>query len=179
MVGIHHLILAHKEALEGRSKKPLYPAVLWVLALYHANFPQTWNLHHKKFNQCLESVADLFPEMGTLKLLKIWDYNDSSLFSDHWFTAKGLTAIWESFDSAFRHWDTFVCAKKKNKLKKRQMKSVSSEDQDQQRQFNEFVCKENQLYKKWKSSGNSHWLREDKRVLEGRRQLPRPRPSHF
>ena len=124
-------------------------------------------------------MADLFLEMGILKLLKIWDYNDSSLFSDHQFTAKGLTAIWESFDSAFRHWDTFVYTKKKNKLKKPQTKSASSEDQDQQRQFNEFIRKENQRYKKWKFSGNSHWSREDKRGPEKRTQLPRPKPANF
>ena len=67
----------------------------------------------------MEKAVLLHPQMGTLKLLKIWDYEDLSLFRDSHFTVAGLEAYWSSFDSAFRHWDTFIFAKKKMKMEKR------------------------------------------------------------
>ena len=70
LVGIHHEILAHKEKLHIRSKRSNYPTVLWSMTPLHSKFPGSWNQHRKKFNVCFEKVAALYPEMGTLKLLK-------------------------------------------------------------------------------------------------------------
>ena len=85
--------------------------MLWVLAPQHYNFPNNWNLHRQKFSKCLESAVQLYAQMSTLKLLKIWNYDDSSLLRDKRFTAAGLQAYWASLDSAFRHQDTFIVVK--------------------------------------------------------------------
>ena len=117
MVGIHCMLLGHKDNLPVRSKKNSYPTILWALTPLHAAMPEAWRSFRKKFNKALESAALSQDQMGVLKLLKVWNYDDSSLFRDRRYTAQGLAAYWQSVDSAFRHRDTFVAAKA-NKIKK-------------------------------------------------------------
>ena len=68
MVGIHRIILAHKEKLPQKSKIANYPTVLWVLPPQHINFPANWNNKCRKLGNCIESLVALFPEMDTLKM---------------------------------------------------------------------------------------------------------------
>ena len=137
MVGLHRLISAHKDVLPARCKKDKYPMILWTLAPVRINFPNLWNQHRRKFNQCIEKLVPLCNNMAILKLLKIWNYDDIMLFSDHRFTARGLSAYWSSVDSTFRHWDTFVFTKKSKGQKKIQQNPAYSPGPS------EFVKREN------------------------------------
>ena len=168
LVGIHRAILAHKEHLPAKSKKFNYPAILWFFVPLHVNFPDNWNTHLIKFNQCLEKVVKIHPEMATLKLLKIWDQEDSSLVYERRYSAKGLSAFWASLDSAFRHWDTFVYTKNKGKAK------GSSQNQAvlKKRSPSAFVQRENQKYKKMKLGENPKWRNYSEDDKEERRKLP-------
>ena len=154
LAGIYREILAHKERLPSRSRKQHYPTVLWALAPYHTNFPENWNMQWRRFNDALEKLVGMFPEMGILKLLKVWDYKDLELFSDHWFTARGLTNYWMSIDSAFRHWDTFVFTKMKTK---HQTTENSDTTEDTRREGSEFICWEFNKYKKFQQRGRANW----------------------
>ena len=159
MQGIHRAMLAYKEHLPARSKKPNYPSILWTWAPHHSNFPGNWNVHRTKFNQCIEKLVPLFEEMSILKLIKVWDPSDPAFFQDGQFTAKGLTAYWGSVDSAFRHWDTFVYHKQARKTLQAvsRQQNFSSTQGNGQRRPNDFVSNEMKRYKKFKSSGNVHW----------------------
>ena len=117
MVGIHRTILSQKEKLQSKSKRLWYPSVLWALAPQHTNFPGHWNNNRRKFNDCIESLVTLFPEMKTLKMKKFWEYNDLQLVINRNYMAQGLNMYWKSIDSAFRHWDTFVFGKPTGKGK--------------------------------------------------------------
>ena len=116
--GVPRVISTHRERMPIWALRPDFPTVLWTLVPLHKNFLQNWNIYRKKFNKCLEMVVCSQPQMGLLKLLKIWNTDDPSLFTDRRFTAVGLELYWASFDSAFRHWDTFVYTKNKNKMVK-------------------------------------------------------------
>ena len=111
MVGIHHLVLSHKEALPAKSNKFNYPTILWSLTPLNRNFPENWNTYRRKFNNCLEACSVLYGEMQILRLKKFWDYNDETLIRDRKFTANGYQMLWNSIYSAFQHWDTFMFSK--------------------------------------------------------------------
>ena len=82
-VGLHRLVLQHKDVLPIHSKKFNYPSILWVESPHHMNFLDIWNIHRKKFNKCMETVLSLYPEMFILELVKAWDYHDSSFSKDN------------------------------------------------------------------------------------------------
>ena len=151
LTGIHRVILSHKEALPSRSKRPNYPTVLYAMMPQHINFPSNWNLHRRLFNEGLEIAVQSFNKMTILKLLKIWDSRNVSYVDDnHKFTADGLSAVWASIDSAFRHWDTFVYTRGKNKLKTAKTANFS-------KSAGEFVRMEHRRYKLQKSNAKKHW----------------------
>ena len=96
------------------SNACMISVITLVMTPLHCDFPPRWNIHRKMFNKSLEIAANKHPQMAVLKMLKVWNPDDSALFRDSRYTASGLEAYWSSLDSAFRHWDTFVYTKKKN-----------------------------------------------------------------
>ena len=169
------MILAHKDNLPLHSKRSDYPTMLWVLAPQHYNFPNNWNLHRQKFSKCLEIAVQLYAQMNTLKLLKIWNYDDSNLLRDKRFTAAGLQAYWASLDSAFRHQDTFIVVKQSLKgAKSEQKRRIKMEKS----LGHELIDQEVQRFKKFKSSGKFHWQKRNSILARYRTsakcKLPRP-----
>ena len=73
-------------------------------------------------------------------------------------TAKGLTALWNSIDSSFRHWDTFVFGKTKPKSKQN-LGNVTGKPR-------KAICKDVECYKKFKSSDRYHWQSIEDRTLK-------------
>ena len=148
-----------------------YPAMLWALAPLHEDFPQKWIQDHMIFNATLEKMVEKFQGINTLKLLKIWDPEDQSFYSDHRLTANGLQAFWSSIDSAFRHWDTFVSTKQKKKISiGKKPQSLSRGDNCHHRpgsgSTGDLIKNEYQKFSKFKHSDKYRWQkREDRRPL--------------
>ena len=166
MVGIHSVILTHKENLPKRAKHLGYPTILWLVLPQHMAFPGSWNMHCKKFMICINRVVQLFEEMTTLRMLKIWDYNDTAFFSDRQYMAKGLAAYWASVDSAFRHWDTFVWVKQSRKIQQN-LQDKSKQGQVPQKRPGDFIARELKKYKRFK---RNDWQGKD---------MEESRPQHF
>ena len=150
MVGIHQVTLAFKENLPTKSKRVDYPTILWCLAPQHINFPENWNINRRKFNACIESLVTLFPEMGTLKMKKFWEYNNLQLFIDRRFTAVGLEIYCKSIDSTFWHWDTFMFGKPKRRLAMPNInhRKHKLQKKNEHRTSNDFVAMANDNYRK-------------------------------
>ena len=174
IMGIHKFFLAYKEKLPNCSKRGDFPSTLWVLPPLHKNFPEIWNLHCKKFVKCLETIVQLNKEMGTLKMLKIWDPEDYTLFRDKCFTAAGLQAYWNSIDSTFHHWDTFIFVKArmrgvKSPFQNRQQSMVQPTAEHNHSVGRMRIIKDVQRFKRSKASGKFHWNRNQKKSDEGRK----------
>ena len=102
----HCCIQTYKELLPAKAKRVEMPHILWIAALYHKNFSDFNNERCFKANKCLKSIVDLYPEMSFLKLVKIWDPEDSNLYlrEQGRFTPVGLGRYWLAVDSAIRYW---------------------------------------------------------------------------
>ena len=144
MSGLHRAVITHKERLPIKGKKLEAPTILWTLAPFHDKFPEVWNLWRTKFNAALVKCAQLFPEMGTLTMKKIWDPSDPNFLIEKKFTALGLSAYWESVDSAFWHWDTFLFLKILAKFQFNKKRS-------NERKPGDFISREVQQFKKAKA----------------------------
>ena len=66
----HQVILHRKNVLPAKAKHFLHPNILWVSLPLHQNFGAL-NTNRVKFNQCLDTVAALHPEMRVLKIRKV------------------------------------------------------------------------------------------------------------
>ena len=97
------MIDERKEQLPVRAKRHMHPLVFWATLPLHKNFDD--NETRDKFNQCLESVIDVFPEMKVLKLRKKFTYDDNSISVQGRFTASGNNAICASIDEAIQFWE--------------------------------------------------------------------------
>ena len=69
-----------------------------------------------------------FHESTFLKLIKVWDYDDSSLYNkeEKKLTSKGYISYWEAVDKAVKFADTIL-------LKKDMLKKKKNQIQDQAR----------------------------------------------
>ena len=177
VAGLQNMLGKYKSCLPMKSKHENYPTLLWALAPLHKNLPDKWNQQRTKFNQSIEAAVKECNHMSTLNLLKIWDAEDDRLCEESRLTQQGLTAYWRSLDSAFRHWDTFVYAKK-NKDRGRSYKSTKGASSPRRRSSNEFIRKENVKFK-WFNDDKYHWNSEDRRRASlndnsDRRKLPHP-----
>ena len=175
MLGVHRTVQAYKDQLPNKSKRFDYPALLWVEAPLHVNFPSRWNMHRSIFNNCLASLVQGYPEMYILWLKKIWNYDDPALCFDRRITASGLTAYWGSIDSAFRHWDTFISVKVAKKLQDNRYAGKTSSQE--QRSPNDFVAREVQKYQRQKFQNKFFWQkRRSQRGGSGAEERRKSRP---
>ena len=99
-------ISAKKDYLLKKAIRNGLPHVLWINPPFHTNFPD--NPQRAKFGKCLDRTATLYPNMWSLKLKKIWNSQDTSLYlkdAGH-FTATGLMTYWMAIDRMVKFWDT-------------------------------------------------------------------------
>ena len=71
------LILAQKDYLPNKAKRPLYPHIVWLQSPYHRYFRN--NNLREEFNRCLIDVVRFHDNTITLPFKKIWDEEDSTL----------------------------------------------------------------------------------------------------
>ena len=114
------IISAHKEHLPTKAVKPTYPTFIWIETPLHDNFNSQENLLRAKFNKALEMVAQFHDSVYALKLKKIWDEHDGSLFlkEQQRFTFSGLAHYWEAVDNTVKFADTILLQKAERKQAK-------------------------------------------------------------
>ena len=74
----HRVIASYKEKLPSRSKQEYFPQVLWMVPPQHKYFNN--NEMRDLFANALESEIDKYPGMCALRLKKIWEENEGSLY---------------------------------------------------------------------------------------------------
>ena len=117
-VEFDRVIAAHKEKLPAKVLKEKYPTIIGIEAPLHDNFVN--NVIRMKFNKALEMVCQFHNDVYPLRLKKIWDGQDNSLFShdEVRYTFNGLRAYWEAVDKTVKFADTILLQKSARTTKK-------------------------------------------------------------
>ena len=106
------------------------PHVLWMAPPTHKYFSNYNNDQRIIQTECLQEIVRTLPEMTVLKLVKVWDKDNSNLFlrDAYKFTSEGLTAYWVSVDSAIKFW--FEILSKKQVVQRSQFKKINRQNKD-------------------------------------------------
>ena len=109
----HKAITSFRDFLLTKCKRPNQPHILWIALPTHKYFGQTSNSKRIKLTECMESVIKFQENMSVLKMIKIWDPEDSNLFiyDSYRFTTQGLCKYWMAIDSAIRFWNVVIFPK--------------------------------------------------------------------
>ena len=99
----HDMIMTCKENLPGKARRFHYPQVFWVSLPQHHNFGNN-QLQHK-FNQCMETVVNLFKEMHLLKIHRHWSYNDFGVTVNGMINETGKMRYWSGIDESIEFWE--------------------------------------------------------------------------
>ena len=126
------LLQRQKEYLLHKSKKYMFPQIIWIEAPYHDNFDN--NALRKIYNKCLDKVASFNTDVTILDLRKIWESDNSRLFIEEnsRFTSEGFATYWAAVDCTLKFMDTILIDKilsktaKKDKKKKRKDKGKTA-----------------------------------------------------
>ena len=91
--------------------------MVWIEAPTHCNFPD--NNVREMFNRALGNSALYSENTWALRLKKIWDASDTSLFlqQQQRFTNEGYKTYWEAVDKTVRYADTILFKKVLKPLK--------------------------------------------------------------
>ena len=109
-------------SMPSKSRRNDYPMIYWVSPPHHANFKN--NQARTKFNACLDVALKVEPNMRTIKMKEIWDYENQDLVNNGTdrLTMQGYGAYWASIDAALRYniirHELFTCKQKKEALQK-------------------------------------------------------------
>ena len=127
MKEFNKLVAIQKEFLPKRARKPSYPSIIWIEAPLHNNFAN--NAERVKFNRELNNVVRFHEHSYVLKLKKIWDPSDTSLYAAEYsrYTNEGLTSYWIAVDYTIKFMDT-ILLKKTRKPKQVTSKSDNTTD---------------------------------------------------
>ena len=114
-------IVSFRDYLPAKSKKLGQPHVLWISPPTHKYFGHSANKKRLIQSECLESIVKFQDNMSVLKMLKVWDENDSNLFvpDAYRFTTDGLCKYWMAVDSAIRYWNVALFPKLQQNRKNR------------------------------------------------------------
>ena len=99
---ITKIIENYKDKLPGKALHAGYPQIVWMAPPLNCNFNN--NIARNKLGKSMKASIDIQPNHIILKLLKIWEYDNSSLFREGHFTPEGFCKYWLSVDSAVEFW---------------------------------------------------------------------------
>ena len=99
---INKFVEIHKEGLPTKSVKADYPSFVWIPPAQNVNFAN--NALRNKFAKSLKTSLEVLPNHMMLKLIKLWDYGDTSLAKDDAYTVLGYKQFWQSLDSVIHFW---------------------------------------------------------------------------
>ena len=158
---IHELIKERKKQLPMASIRDNLPQVYWVEAPQHKNF--TNNLDRRKFNSVLQSVTSVLPDTQIMRMKKIWNAEDDSLFQNGKFTSEGLLKFWSSIDNGFEYNDTGG----RRPIAKQQPQRAAPQDYRRQGNFSG-------NYDRYHWGKNTNNFRQQQQQQQFRFKLPRP-----
>ena len=119
MTQYDRLIASQKDYLPMKVKKnPDHPMVIWIEPPCHDSFRD--NKFRKEFGLVLANNVQYHENHFSVKLIKAWNEDDSTLFDpqDRKFTAQGYITYWEAIDKAVKYVDTILVKKEAQKKKK-------------------------------------------------------------
>ena len=110
---IERVIQCFNENLPLKAKKPFHPHVLWIAPPTHKFFGRLNNVKRDRQANCLNTIVKLRDNQSVLKMLKVWNHDDSCnfVYDSYRFTTQGLVNYWMSIDSAIRYWDVAIYPK--------------------------------------------------------------------
>ena len=119
-----HNLKIYKDFLPVKAKMALLPHVLWIAPPVHKYFRN--NRRCEMLTDCMQKHVKMYQHMSVLKLIKIWDPEDSSsyIYENDRFTSDGLVRYWLSVDSAIRYWNVAIFSKLGRKNEKKSYKDV-------------------------------------------------------
>ena len=92
-------IMNKKQLMPRKAVRDGEPFIYWALLPYHKNFEGSSNICRSKFNNCMESIVNLYPNMRLLHL-KQWDPSNTNLVVNGRMTFYGFAEYWRALDSA-------------------------------------------------------------------------------
>ena len=111
-----------QDPMPKKSHRSDYPMIYWMSPPHHANFKN--NQTRTKFNACLDVALKAEPNMHTIKMKEVWDYENSDLVysgTGH-MTTQGFGTYWASINAALKYniirHELFTCKQKKEALAK-------------------------------------------------------------
>ena len=98
MCEFNKLVSTKKDKMPMKAVHPNYPHLLWINPLPHDLFGN--NNQWYKLSKALDNTVVLYKNMWSLKLKKIWNAVDTSLYvkDANRFTATGLMTYWMAVD---------------------------------------------------------------------------------
>ena len=108
-------IAAANDVLLTKSK--CTPHVLWMAPPTHKYFGDYNNDQRAIQTECFQEIVQTRPDMSVLKLVKIWDPDNTNffLYEAYRFTSTGLDAYWASIDAVVKFWFDVISKKIDNK----------------------------------------------------------------
>ena len=122
------IIMSWKEYLPVKAKNSTYPQILWIEPPVNINFHN--NAEREKFAKSMNNAVRYHDNMHVLKLKKIWDEDDTTLFvkETNRFTTNGIKKYWEVVDKTVRFADTILLRKDKKQQNKAVNQKLHKED---------------------------------------------------
>ena len=132
MTEYDHVIEAHKDNLQIKSKKWNYPHMIWIMPPFHDNFRNSSQCII--LEACMEAVAKFHSNTIALELKKVWNPHNMNLFAaeSNRFTAAGYTAYWNAVNKTIKYGDTIL----QKKLTKKQQFHTAVPNRDRYRWTN-------------------------------------------
>ena len=101
----HRLVINHQKNLPDKCKVEHFPHFIWIIPPNHKYFNN--NRLREFFASAIEAEVDKYHDMCALRLKKIWDEDEGSLYlrEQRRYTEQGLNAYWSGVDKAIKFWD--------------------------------------------------------------------------
>ena len=114
-------IAAVKEIRPIKAKRANQPHVIWMAPPTHCHFGEFNNAQREFQTEILQEIIRTKKYMTVLKLVKVWNHDDTSLFlcDSYRFTSEGLIKYWQSIDCAVKFWFAALSQKKDGALTQR------------------------------------------------------------
>ena len=177
------MLTGYKDALPIKAKREFYPQLIWIAPPLNKNFA---NNHLRSiYMEVLENCVESYAQMCCLKLIKIWDEEDGSLYrkDQRQFTPDGYQAYWSSIDASVKFWHKTLSEILIKKQKKSMysltnriitQKSEKPKKSKQQQKIKSGLQK--QPLKSAIKPDNQTSYGGIRRIVQARRKLPTPPP---
>ena len=118
------IVESYKDKLPLKALRKEYPKFIWIAPPLNCSFDN--NILRNKLTKSIKSTLEIQQHQMMLKIVICWEYDNSSLYRNGFFTADGFHKYWQSIDSAIEFWARNL-APAAQKGKSKQGKKLKSE----------------------------------------------------